>query len=96
MARVSNGFSFSSSTGCSGDAVGVQLRVDPLLQPHGVDALDVAGPRPERQPVQRLNNPLVPGNLPPESAVVRRTLWLARTCRNAHKHHQPGSQQRGS
>jgi hypothetical protein len=37
----------------------VKLLIDPLLQPHFLDRFDVARPRPEREPVERVQDLLI-------------------------------------
>ena len=49
--------------GILGNALGVQLLVDPLFQPHGLHQRGIAGARAESEPVQSLQNAIVFGNL---------------------------------
>ena len=61
----------SDSSGCElrgqlrifRDALRMKLQVDPLLETHLLDRFDVAGPRSEGQPVERVENLLVLGEL---------------------------------
>ena len=57
------------------DALRVKLQIDPLLHAHFANRLDVARPRPEGQPVERMEDLLVLRELAPEIECSR--LWAS-------------------
>ena len=65
-----------------GDALGVKLAVNPLLQSQGPNLLDIARPRAEGQAIQGLLCFLVVGDRLSELGRFRRYLFLG-ICRNA-------------